>query len=958
MPPGSPATPSSAHAQGLALPPGTTLGRYVISKPLGAGGMGVVYAAYDPELDRKMALKLLRPELGSDAPNRTRLLREAQAMARLQHPNVVAVHDVGTFGDQVFVAMEFIAGMALDEWLASEKRPWREVVHVLVQAGKGLAAAHLVGLVHRDFKPGNVMIGDDHRVRVMDFGLARTTTDPEHDPETQRIKTPPAKSAASVGPLGRDPTHPLLTHPGDVVGTPAYMAPEQLLGRSTDARSDQFSFGVTLYEALFGERPWRGEHQDDLAREMSEKKQPTPPAGSGVPAYIRKVVLRALALQPTHRYPSMEALTDELEQRPRRARARRLGILAAIGVVGLGALTVGLAQRRESLLCRGAERKLAGTWDPQRREEVHRAFVATGVPYAEDAFRRVVHALDAYGVRWAEAHTEACEATQLRGEQSQDALDLRIQCLEGDLGEVRSLTRLFAAADPKVVERAVAAVSALQDVRACADVRRLRSGLPIPPGRKDAVAGVRARLSEAKANFDAGRYPEALAIARPALEDARRAGYRPAEAETLLRIGKVLDARGEPKEAVKSLRDAYLAGAASGHDEIAARAATDLVKVAGFQLGSSADGRFWADLARASLDRMGGNDPVDAELQLQRGTLAWWEGHYDEALGHVETALSRFQRLHGPSHIDVARASNNLGIVRFAQGKLPEALAAYRFAHEVRERTHGPDHPEVAAALSNLANAERLVEEYDSAIRHLQRAIEIRERALGPQSPFVADSLGQLSGILWSKGQFEEALAKSRRALGILERAFGPDKPQVAAVHTNLAIILGYLKRYDEARTEVERAIQIRRRVFGGSHPLLALSLDNLGWVLWRQNKFAEARERFEDALAIFTANKDSTSTELADTLLGLGETLIDLGKFADARQRLERALAIGESKMSKRDVARVRCALARALAGSGGDLALARKVVTEALSVFERYGPAGADDAERAKKWLKKEAH
>src|SRR5262245_37690244 len=208
--------------------------------------MGVVYAAYDPELDRRVALKLLHA--GGSVEARKRLLREAQAMARLAHPNVIAVHDVGTWGDEVFVAMEFVEGPTLAERVRDEEPGWREVLDLYLQAGEGLAAAHVAGIVHRDFKPQNALVGRDGRVRVLDFGLARGTgalppREAEEGPD----------SGAAPGLLVTP-----LTRSGSRMGTPAYMSPEQFEGLPADELSDQFSFCVALYEALYGERPFGG----------------------------------------------------------------------------------------------------------------------------------------------------------------------------------------------------------------------------------------------------------------------------------------------------------------------------------------------------------------------------------------------------------------------------------------------------------------------------------------------------------------------------------------------------------------------------------------------------------------------------------------------------------------------------------------------------------------------------
>jgi len=247
-----PAAGSAAPARvGGELLRGDRVGRFIVLDRLGHGGMGVVHAAFDPELDRKVALKLVLPERDGGAHARARLLREAQAMARLAHPNVVAVHDVGTIDDRVWIAMEYVRGRTLTLWLAEARRSWRQIVDMFAQAGEGLRAAHEVGLVHRDFKPDNVMIGDDGRARVMDFGLARAGSDPLAEQET-----------------GEPRSAPLVTQLGAVVGTPRYMAPEQWQGCVADAQADQFAFCVALWEALYGQLPFAADGMPALVMAM------------------------------------------------------------------------------------------------------------------------------------------------------------------------------------------------------------------------------------------------------------------------------------------------------------------------------------------------------------------------------------------------------------------------------------------------------------------------------------------------------------------------------------------------------------------------------------------------------------------------------------------------------------------------------------------------------------------
>ncbi|MEM9491922.1 MAG: serine/threonine-protein kinase, partial [Myxococcota bacterium] len=354
------------------LPAGTELHRYRIDEVLGRGGMGVVYRAHDPELDRAIAIKLLRLDSRRQV---LRAQREAQALARLSHPNVVSVYDVGTFRGEVFIALELIDGVTLQEWLGQGERSVTEIVALFVAAGRGLAAAHAAGLVHRDFKPSNVVVGDDDRARVLDFGLARIddelsgddwpvvdhlapTADPhaatavlseaaapERAPaiepgaatasgaaivggsdERTDHSTPPAGSLRSGTSSGGSLLSSQLTRVGAIIGTPAYMAPEQHAGQRVTARADQYSFCVALYEALYGTMPFTTNRDPETLRRAALRGQlRPPPEHSRVPRRLRTILARGLARTPGDRYPSMDVLLDALLAPPR---ARRWALIA------------------------------------------------------------------------------------------------------------------------------------------------------------------------------------------------------------------------------------------------------------------------------------------------------------------------------------------------------------------------------------------------------------------------------------------------------------------------------------------------------------------------------------------------------------------------------------------------------------------------------------------------------
>ncbi|PCC67314.1 Serine/threonine protein kinase [Nannocystis exedens] len=373
-----------------------TIGPYQVLKWLGEGGMGVVYAAYDDKLERKVALKLIRGAALQRPQGRARTLREARALARLSHPNVVHVYQVGEVDDEVFVAMEFLTGPTLREWLAAEPRSWREVLAVFRQAGEGLAAAHRQGVVHRDFKPANVILGDDGRVRVVDFGLAYLG-DGEAAPEL---------------PAAGEPTDVLLTQTGAVLGTPAYMAAEQFAGARGDAKTDQFSFCAALYEALYGQRPFAGADVQALATAVAEGRVRAPKTGQEVPAWLQRVVLRGLQPDPAARWPSMDALLSALQPAEARLRGRLAWAVGSTAALLAGALmyvsttgTPAASAQQEDVAAARAE--LTRTQDAKRLAEARAALTRDPV----ETIRALAQLAGDDPGQWNEARFLAAAAT-------------------------------------------------------------------------------------------------------------------------------------------------------------------------------------------------------------------------------------------------------------------------------------------------------------------------------------------------------------------------------------------------------------------------------------------------------------------------------------------------------------------------------------------------------------------
>jgi len=318
------------------LEPGDMIGRYRIRERVGEGGMGVVYAAEDPELGRVVAIKLLRPVQGDDADvQQRRMLREAQALARLSHRNLVMVFDVGSRHGRIWIAMEYVVGDTLEVWLAREQPTWGEVVDVFIEAGRGLAAVHAAGLVHRDFKPGNVIVRADGTVQVLDLGLAARAGERDDEAAVLRARAQPDLDAFAAN----------LTKTGGLMGTPAYMAPEQFLLQPADGRADQFGFCVALYEALYGHRPFTGKDLAQLMANSIAGLKALPAEIPGLPLAVRQVIARGLAPDPANRFHAMEALVRALAdtRTPAVKSSSGLGRFALGMMVGGGALAIGTA---------------------------------------------------------------------------------------------------------------------------------------------------------------------------------------------------------------------------------------------------------------------------------------------------------------------------------------------------------------------------------------------------------------------------------------------------------------------------------------------------------------------------------------------------------------------------------------------------------------------------------------
>jgi serine/threonine protein kinase/tetratricopeptide (TPR) repeat protein len=991
------------------IPRGQSVGRYVLLDKLGSGGMGVVYSAYDPELDRKVAIKLMHPSdrFGNADVAHARLMREAQSMARLADPNVISVYDVGAVEGRVFVAMELVDGCTLKTWLREVPRTWREVVRVFTAAGKGLAAAHAAGLVHRDFKPDNVLIGNDGRVRVTDFGVARAADGPSlaSNSPPQGVSPEAALEAELESPPGsrifesederaqdQGPSAP-LTREGAIVGTPCYMAPEQLRLQAVDARTDQFSFCVTLFEALYGRRPYPGKTLPAIAMQMREGRVPETPRDSNVPTWLKRIILKGLSFQPDERYPTMDALLSDLGRDPSLMRKRLLVGTALVGLAATGAVGYSSVAGR---MCRGAEGKLAGIWDGDKKFAVQKAFLASGQPYAVNAWRGVEALLDAYAGSWIVMRTEACEATRVRREQSEEMMTLRMACLERRLDDVRALTDLFANADPTIVGKAVEATSDLPALKGCADLEALTARLKSPHELTESpeARNVRQKLGVAKALRAAGKYKDGVAIAETAVEAAKALQYRPLEAEALNTLGGLMMELSDYKQAEQTFLEALWAAQAGRHDEEAVNAATQLAIVVSF-LTRYDEGEVWARQAGAILERLGKDEALQAALHEAVGRQHTVRGRHNEALAEFRKALEIRQRLLGTEHAATLRVDIRVGNALVQLGRYQEGLEIQRRVLEVRERILGPEHPDTAESLHVIALTNFRMGRFEESLSANQRSLKIREKTIGAEHPEVALSLVNLGALMRLQGRFDEALSFYQRAYEIAEKAFGAWHRETGSTANNMGNIYQAMGKYHQALAFHRRSFDIKTKVYGTEHPAIAVSLVNLGEDYILIGDLDRAAEHYSRAYKMWEKALGPDHPHLAFALNGQGDVLSRRGRHEAAMQKHLRALAIqekalkqdhpdfiptliglGQAYLGKKEPARAvapleravrlrlaypdspvqlasaRFMLARALWESGRDKSQALRVAEQAREHYVRWGVA-RKELSSVKAWL-----
>ncbi len=905
------------------LAPGTSLGRYVVLSKVGAGGMGVVYSAFDPELERQIAVKVIRTKLLGDMERAHANLREeARAMAQLTHPNVVRVYDVGTQGELVYIAMEFIEGEDLLHFAQrhQEHGDWRKIFEACMEAGRGLQAAHDASLVHRDFKPSNVLVAKDGRVLVADFGLTRLFSKTE--------------DGGSVGWTSAS-------------GTPGYCAPEQLAGAASDTRSDQYSFCVTLAQCLFGRDP------KSIFKRLDQEQSNT----LKTPKRLAPIVQRGLAAKANERHETMEGLLEALAEagRPRHRAAivaGSVGVLA--GVAGLMFVLGGRVSHAADACTGGADR-FEALWSQQRHDSLDSLLAKTKYSRQSTFFLQTASALSKGLV--AEQRL-SCEATFHDKTQSSELFDRQMFCLNSQATELDAIISMVE--DGASVEAGQSSLGGLPSVAECRITESLLATKP-PPSDAQSLAKIQAvedMLAERRA-LEAARKPQkALEKVEAAIAAAREVGYGPlitrAESQSAQLLEK-LERFGDARQAAERARDAaskardtrrliiallQLASIVNTHEDDADEAKAYLTTARSLSLG----------IELPIIDKV--------DIEVTSGTLAQTNGDHEDAIGHANDGLALLKSL-DESDSEVQGAKIMLlqifASAHFSKNELDKAAPLLRTIHKLKEKRLGPEHSQLAVSLTNIATVDYQLGNYEEALSTLARARELLRSPDATQA-----DLGQLlslKALIQNRlGHLPEAIALYKETIEVYTELFGADHANIWRTKANLANTLMALERWEETLAIQRGFAAWAAERYGEDNPTAIAARLNLASTSvqahYEDGKVAEG-QRLLSALAAELPK--GHPTHLSITLMQ-GNAFLALKEYSKAAASFESALKLNAKSPNPEPsfAATTTGALADAL-WQAGKKSRALSTARQALELYDQLGPAVAEYRKEQAEWIKK---
>jgi tetratricopeptide (TPR) repeat protein len=849
------------------------LGRYELGRPLGTGGMGIVFEARDGLLDRAVAIKLLKP--GAFRPASEVLLREAKALARLVHPNVVTVFDVGVTGDDIFVAMELVDGVTLRDWM-EQPHDWRAVIDVFVAAGRGLAAVHALGLVHRDFKPSNVLLDRAGTPKVGDFGLVCAT--------------------------GEDAD-------GASMGTPGYMSPEQGRGAPVDARTDQYAFAIALDEALRG-------------------------AG---PARLRPILARARSASPAGRYPSMDALIAALLHARRGPQRWWLAAGATSTLIATVAITLSVGQAAPEDPCPAPDAELAPIWGEARKAALDAHVRAVDPAQGATRLGVITGAFDPFARAWRAQRISACRATRVTGKQSDALLDRRVACLDRALAELgETVGAIERAPDPAGLDAALHAVVALPSLDACADTAALAERVPPPTGA--AARAEHDAIARALAAIDVTRRVEGQLAgledrAAALVARARRLDHPGILADALVSLAEIQLEHEEDPAALATLDEAIQLGAAAHDDRLVATAWLRKVGIVDGRMKRLDDGDALLPAATAAVTRAGDRADQRFALGLLRSQLAMLRGDFDRARALLAEAGHGLDQAPGEFPAQRARAAEQAASIEAKAGNWARAADLYRAHIALVVAQLGADHPDIIRSTFNLGICLRMLHQDDAALVANRDAVRIGLARLAP-SPSLASLVGGLASTLTQLGHNDEARPYAERALAMARATMPARDPRLAEPLGQLGQALMNLGDYAAARPLIVEELGLRDR---DDKPTTshASALNNLATIELSTSHCAAAIAPATRAVAMYEAVGGKDSADLSYPLSILGDCAMQAHRWPEAIAATARVVALTSSEVEPIEHMLGQWLHGRSLVESGRDRAVGLREVRAARAAM-----------------------
>ena len=901
--------------------------RYQRVRALGHGAMGHVDLAEDTVLGRRVALKTLAPERTQDAVSRERIRREAFALAQIDHPAVVGIYDVLEDEGALTLVMEFVEGPTLRTWLEQE-RPSHELRQVLLETARGISAAHANGIVHRDLKPENVIVQDGLRPKVIDFGVARTGGEQS-----------PGSDGASDEPAGT------LTRTGAVLGTPAYMAPEQFLEGEIDARVDQFSFCVMAWEAFVGHRPFAGEKRSEVV-DAAARGVVDSSGEQVIPARIRRALRIGLSPEPSGRHIDMQPLVDALRRRRRwPVVVGSIAVVSAAGGLMLSSQDGDSAPPTVAVApCEGAAAAVGELWTKERASAIESHLETVAPAYGRTLASRLVGGIDAWADQWATQALDACRAHVLSQHRNDQQYESDLRCLDATLGELEAFV---VGAQQIPAKRAARIVSALDDVPPPSRCSR-------PAFVDSAFARARAPQQERALALDketqsalaSGDYPAALASAKRARASVPPRENAAIDADLNLSLARALFQIGDSDAAARAFLDAANAAEASAYDELAASAWLELSRLSSVQRVDAERAAFYVERAEAAVRRLGdpprlaavveqrraqaeiaagrpqaavphiergleiaakaeNADRLRASLAMDLGKVAYMRSDYDSAADAFSRAESWLASAYGHSHPAATDARHNLGSVLVAAGQLERAAEVLADALEGRKKAYGATHEKVAGTLNSIATIAFMRADYARAAEAYAEIIRMRRAARPEPHVSLAEAVANLGRAQVGLRDFAGADQSFAEAVRLLEKLVAANDPRLADALSGWGSAQLARGQHDDAIASYSRALEIRIEALGGDAPRTLRTQIDLAGAERNAGQAGKARRRLEGV----RSREGLTPALTVRTELGLGWLAVDARDERTAHIHFEAAVnanrSAGEDADLKERVAR-----------------------------------------------------